>query len=141
MKPGWHLLMTSWSLHRARQCLSMPGLLPTSHTVIPPSLQTGLHSSWLALRALLVSSPASSAGGCVFLLRHRVAVVTLQLLLFLAVTEAGFGADIGMEKFFNIKCRYSGLQPHVVVLVATVRALKMHGGGPTVRTGNWESGC
>ncbi|KAK6304341.1 hypothetical protein J4Q44_G00249270 [Coregonus suidteri] len=47
------------------------------------------------------------------------------------VTEAGFGADIGMEKFFNIKCRYSGLRPHVVVLVATVRALKMHGGGPT----------
>uniref|UniRef100_A0A8C1AQV7 C-1-tetrahydrofolate synthase, cytoplasmic n=1 Tax=Cyprinus carpio carpio TaxID=630221 RepID=A0A8C1AQV7_CYPCA len=48
------------------------------------------------------------------------------------VTEAGFGADIGMEKFFNIKCRNSGLKPHVVVLVATVRALKMHGGGPTV---------
>uniref|UniRef100_A0A7N8X8V1 C-1-tetrahydrofolate synthase, cytoplasmic n=1 Tax=Mastacembelus armatus TaxID=205130 RepID=A0A7N8X8V1_9TELE len=41
------------------------------------------------------------------------------------VTEAGFGADIGMEKFFNIKCRYSGLRPHVVVLVATVRALKI----------------
>lgn len=37
-----------------------------------------------------------------------------------------------MEKFFNIKCRNSGLKPHVVVLVATVRALKMHGGGPTV---------
>lgn len=55
------------------------------------------------------------------------------LLSFLSVTEAGFGADIGMEKFFNIKCRYSGLRPHVVVLVATVRALKMHGGGPTVR--------
>ncbi|XP_005399187.1 PREDICTED: C-1-tetrahydrofolate synthase, cytoplasmic [Chinchilla lanigera] len=51
------------------------------------------------------------------------------------VTEAGFGADIGMEKFFNIKCRYSGLRPHVVVLVATVRALKMHGGGPTVAAG------
>ncbi|RXN26588.1 monofunctional C1-tetrahydrofolate mitochondrial [Labeo rohita] len=46
------------------------------------------------------------------------------------VTEAGFGADIGMEKFFNIKCRTSGLRPDVVVLVATVRALKMHGGGP-----------
>uniref|UniRef100_A0A670ZR50 formate--tetrahydrofolate ligase n=1 Tax=Pseudonaja textilis TaxID=8673 RepID=A0A670ZR50_PSETE len=46
------------------------------------------------------------------------------------VTEAGFGADIGMEKFFNIKCRASGLIPNVVVLVATVRALKMHGGGP-----------
>ncbi len=48
------------------------------------------------------------------------------------VTEAGFGADIGMEKFFDIKCRYSGLRPHVVVLVATIRALKMHGGGPAV---------
>lgn len=48
------------------------------------------------------------------------------------VTEAGFGADIGMEKFFNIKCRYSHLRPNVVVLVATVRALKMHGGGPAV---------
>ncbi|VDP34187.1 unnamed protein product [Heligmosomoides polygyrus] len=51
------------------------------------------------------------------------------------VTEAGFGADIGMEKFFNIKCRYSGLQPSAVVLVATVRALKMHGGGPPVVAG------
>uniref|UniRef100_A0A8C8A1U1 formate--tetrahydrofolate ligase n=1 Tax=Oryzias sinensis TaxID=183150 RepID=A0A8C8A1U1_9TELE len=51
------------------------------------------------------------------------------------VTEAGFGADIGMEKFFNIKCRASGLKPNVVVLVATVRALKMHGGGPNVSAG------
>ncbi|HEY1408402.1 MAG TPA: formate--tetrahydrofolate ligase [Promineifilum sp.] len=51
------------------------------------------------------------------------------------VTEAGFGADIGMEKFFNIKCRYSGLVPNCVVLVATIRALKMHGGGPRVIAG------
>lgn len=51
------------------------------------------------------------------------------------VTESGFGADIGMEKFFDIKCRYSGLVPNVVVLVATVRALKMHGGGPKVTAG------
>jgi methylenetetrahydrofolate dehydrogenase (NADP+)/methenyltetrahydrofolate cyclohydrolase/formyltetrahydrofolate synthetase len=51
------------------------------------------------------------------------------------VTESGFGADIGMEKFFNIKCRYSGLVPNAVVLVATIRALKMHGGGPTVVAG------
>lgn len=51
------------------------------------------------------------------------------------VTESGFGADIGMEKFFNIKCRYSGLLPSTVVLVATVRALKMHGGGPKVVAG------
>lgn len=51
------------------------------------------------------------------------------------VTESGFGADIGMEKFFNIKCRYSGLIPDTVVLVATIRALKMHGGGPKVVAG------
>ena len=51
------------------------------------------------------------------------------------VTESGFGADMGMEKFFDIKCRYSGRVPNVVVLVATVRALKMHGGGPAVVAG------
>jgi formyltetrahydrofolate synthetase len=51
------------------------------------------------------------------------------------ITESGFGADIGMEKFMDIKCRYSGLTPHLVVLVATVRALKMHGGGPKVVAG------
>ncbi|NQT88451.1 formate--tetrahydrofolate ligase [bacterium] len=51
------------------------------------------------------------------------------------VTESGFGADCGMEKFMNIKCRLSGLVPHVVVMVATVRALKMHGGGPRVVPG------
>jgi formyltetrahydrofolate synthetase len=51
------------------------------------------------------------------------------------VTEAGFGADIGMEKFFHIKCRASGLKPKCAVIVATVRALKMHGGGPPVSAG------
>jgi formyltetrahydrofolate synthetase len=51
------------------------------------------------------------------------------------VTEAGFGADIGMEKFFNIKCRASGLRPKCAVIVATIRALKMHGGGPPVTAG------
>lgn len=51
------------------------------------------------------------------------------------VTEAGFGADIGAEKFMNIKCRYSGLVPQCAVIVATVRALKMHGGGPEVVAG------
>ncbi len=51
------------------------------------------------------------------------------------ITESGFGADMGMEKFFDIKCRYSGLVPDVVVLVATIRALKMHGGGPKVVAG------
>lgn len=51
------------------------------------------------------------------------------------LTEAGFGADIGMEKFFNIKCRASGLKPKCAVIVTTVRALKMHGGGSTVIAG------
>jgi methylenetetrahydrofolate dehydrogenase (NADP+)/methenyltetrahydrofolate cyclohydrolase/formyltetrahydrofolate synthetase len=51
------------------------------------------------------------------------------------VTESGFGADCGMEKFMDIKCRVSGLVPSCVVLVATVRALKMHGGGPRVVPG------
>ena len=51
------------------------------------------------------------------------------------VTESGFGADIGFEKFWNVKCRYSGLKPHVAVLTTTIRALKMHGGGPKVVPG------
>ena len=52
------------------------------------------------------------------------------------ITESGFGSDMGMEKFFDIKCRYSGNTPDVVVLVATIRALKMHGGGPKVSAGS-----
>jgi len=51
------------------------------------------------------------------------------------VTESGFGADIGFEKFWNVKCRLSGLKPHVSVLTTTIRALKMHGGGPRVVAG------
>jgi formyltetrahydrofolate synthetase len=51
------------------------------------------------------------------------------------ITESGFGADIGMEKFLDIKCRASGLIPNVIVIVATIRALKMHGGGPKVVAG------
>ncbi len=65
-------------------------------------------------------------------------IVADQIALKLAdyvVTESGFGADMGMEKFMDIKCRYSGLIPNCVVLVTTVRALKMHGGGPKVVAG------
>ena len=51
------------------------------------------------------------------------------------VTESGFGADIGFEKFWNVKCRISGLVPNVSVIVCTIRALKMHGGGPKVVPG------
>lgn len=65
-------------------------------------------------------------------------IIADQIALKLAdyvVTEAGFGSDIGFEKFANVKCRASGLTPQCVVLVATVRALKMHGGGPKVVAG------
>jgi methylenetetrahydrofolate dehydrogenase (NADP+)/methenyltetrahydrofolate cyclohydrolase/formyltetrahydrofolate synthetase len=65
-------------------------------------------------------------------------IVADQIALKLAdyvITESGFGADIGMEKFMDVKCRYSGLIPNVVVIVATIRALKMHGGGPKVVAG------
>lgn len=65
-------------------------------------------------------------------------IVADQIALKLAdyvVTESGFGADMGMEKFMNIKCRYSGLTPNCVVLVATVRALKMHGSGLNIVLG------
>lgn len=57
------------------------------------------------------------------------------------VTEAGFGADLGAEKFFDIKCRYAGLKPDATVIVATVRALKMHGGVPKtdLKTPNVEA--
>ncbi|MFC2042422.1 formate--tetrahydrofolate ligase [Chloroflexota bacterium] len=51
------------------------------------------------------------------------------------ITESGFAADIGFEKFWNVKCRYSDLKPHVSVLTTTIRALKMHGGGPKVVAG------
>uniref|UniRef100_A0A669CKF2 formate--tetrahydrofolate ligase n=1 Tax=Oreochromis niloticus TaxID=8128 RepID=A0A669CKF2_ORENI len=74
---------------------------------------------------------------CIFFLNSSHMFLALKLVGQdgFVVTEAGFGADIGMEKFFNIKCRASGLRPSVVVLVATVRALKMHGGGPNVSAG------
>ena len=51
------------------------------------------------------------------------------------ITESGFAADIGFEKFCNVKCRISGLKPHVAVITTTIRALKMHGGGPRVAPG------
>ena len=69
---------------------------------------------------------ANIAHGC----NSVMATKTAMKLAEYTVTEAGFGADLGAEKFFDIKCRYAGLKPDAVVLVATVRALKMHGGVP-----------
>ena len=82
--------------------------------------------------ALVHAGPfANIAHGQSSIIADRIALKLVDYV----ITESGFGADIGMEKFFDIKCRYSGLVPQVVVLVATVRALKMHGGGPKVVAG------
>ena len=67
---------------------------------------------------------ANIAHGCNSVMATKIAMKLAKY----TVTEAGFGADLGAEKFFDIKCRYAGLKPDAVVLVATVRALKMHGG-------------
>jgi len=91
------------------------------------------------LMQTLEGSPAFVHAGPFANIAHgNSSIVADQIALKLAdyvVTESGFGADCGMEKFFDIKCRYSGLIPNCVVMVATIRALKMHGGGPRVVPG------
>jgi methylenetetrahydrofolate dehydrogenase (NADP+) / methenyltetrahydrofolate cyclohydrolase / formyltetrahydrofolate synthetase len=77
---------------------------------------------------------ANIAHGCNSILADNVALKLVGKDGYV-LTEAGFGSDIGMEKFFDIKCRASGKVPNAIVLVATVRALKMHGGGPAVVPG------
>jgi len=82
--------------------------------------------------ALVHGGPfANIAHGCNSVLATRMAMKLGDY----AVTEAGFGADLGAEKFLDIKCRYAGLKPSAVVIVATVRALKMHGGVPKTDLG------
>ena len=80
---------------------------------------------------------ANIAHGC----NSVMATKTCMKLADYTITEAGFGADLGAEKFFDIKCRYAGLEPDAVVIVATVRALKMHGGVPKteLKTPNVEA--
>lgn len=77
---------------------------------------------------------ANIAHGCNSIIADKIGLKLVKESGYVA-TEAGFGSDIGMEKFFNIKCRSSGDTPHCVVLVCTVRALKMHGGGHPVSPG------
>lgn len=77
---------------------------------------------------------ANIAHGCNSILADNIALKLVGKDGFV-ITEAGFGSDIGMEKFFDIKCRASGKIPNTIVLVVTVRALKMHGGGPAVVAG------
>ena len=82
---------------------------------------------WRTVPAFIHGGPfANIAHGC----NSIIATETALKLTDYVVTEAGFGADLGAEKFFNIKCRKSGLNPEAAVIVATVRALKMHGGVP-----------
>ena len=77
--------------------------------------------------ALIHGGPfANIAHGCNSVMATKFALKLADI----CVTEAGFGADLGAEKFLNIKCRFAGIKPDAVVIVATVRALKMHGGVP-----------
>jgi methylenetetrahydrofolate dehydrogenase (NADP+)/methenyltetrahydrofolate cyclohydrolase/formyltetrahydrofolate synthetase len=91
------------------------------------------------LMQTLAGTPAFvHAGPFANIAQGNSSIIADQIALKLAdyvVTESGFGADCGMEKFLNLKCRYSGLTPDCIVIVATVRALKMHGGGPRVVPG------
>ncbi len=78
---------------------------------------------------------ANIAHGCNSVIATKMAMKLADYV----VTEAGFGADLGAEKFLDIKCRTTGLKPSVVVIVATVRALKMHGGMPKTELGNKDT--
>ena len=101
-----------------------------------PGAMTALLRDALApnLVQTLENNPAFIHGGPFANIAHGcnslIATETALKLSDYVVTEAGFGADLGAEKFFNIKCRKSGLSPSAAVIVATVRALKMHGGVP-----------
>lgn len=98
---------------------------------IEPTLMQTLEGSPVFVHA---GPFANIAHGCSSIVADQVALKLVGPDGFV-LTEAGFGSDIGMEKFVNIKCRTSGKRPDAVVLVATVRALKMHGGGPPVTAG------
>jgi formate--tetrahydrofolate ligase len=106
----------------------------TAQQVKAPGAMTALLRDALApnLVQTLENNPAFIHGGPFANIAHGcnsvIATETALKLSDYVVTEAGFGADLGAEKFFNIKCRKSGLAPDAVVIVATVRALKMHGG-------------
>lgn len=99
---------------------------------IQPTLMQSLEGSPVLVHA---GPFANIAHGCSSIVADAVALKLVGKDGYV-VTEAGFGSDIGMEKFLNIKCRISNFLPNVVVLVATIRALKMHGGGPKVSPGS-----
>lgn len=95
--------------------------------LLAESVKPNLVQTLAATPALIHGGPfANIAHGCNSVIATKLALKLADYV----VTEAGFGADLGAEKFFDIKCRKAGLIPSVCVVVATVRALKMHGGAP-----------
>lgn len=112
--------------------LGMTGaLMVLLKDTVEPTLMQTLEGSPVLVHA---GPFANIAHGCSSILADKIAMKLVGPDGFV-VTEAGFGSDIGMEKFFNIKCRASKDIPNAVVLVTTIRALKMHGGGPAVTPG------
>lgn len=107
------------------------GLAILLKDTIHPTLMQTLEGSPILVHA---GPFANIAHGCSSIVADSVALKLVGPDGFV-ITEAGFGSDIGMEKFMNIKCRTSGHIPNAMVLVASVRALKMHGGGPPVVPG------
>jgi formate--tetrahydrofolate ligase len=101
------------------------GVTGAMAAILNEAIQPNLVQSREGVPAFVHGGPfANIAHGCNSVLATRMALATGEF----AVTEAGFAFDLGAEKFFDIKCRTAGLNPAAVVLVATVRALKMHGG-------------
>jgi formate--tetrahydrofolate ligase len=112
---------------RAKQAIRASDLkAPGAMTLLlKDALQPNLVQTLEGGPALVHCGPFGNiAHGCNSVVATRLGLTLADLVL----TEAGFGADLGAEKFFNIKCRMAGLQPEAAVVVATVRALKMHGG-------------
>ncbi len=100
--------------------------------LLKDALKPNLVQTLEGVPALVHGGPfANIAHGCNSVLATKMALKLGDY----AITEAGFGADLGAEKFLDIKCRYADLKPSAVVLVATIRALKMHGGVPKTELG------
>lgn len=103
----------------------MIGAAGAMTALLKDAIKPNLVQSLEGTPALIHGGPfANIAHGCNSVTATKLAMKTADY----TVTEAGFGADLGAEKFLDIKCRYAGIKPNVVVIVATVRALKMHGG-------------
>ena len=103
----------------------MIGAAGAMTALLKDAIKPNLVQSLEGTPALIHGGPfANIAHGCNSVTATKLAMKTADY----TVTEAGFGADLGAEKFLDIKCRYAGIKPNAVVIVATVRALKMHGG-------------